>query len=247
MAGCRPLDAEELSRLLAVGRGFWAARDRTFILLGCATGFRCSELLSLRRMDVMDGGGRVRRVLTVAKKHMKRKVAARSVPVIEATRALLQGWLAEQEQAGYVLKIDPLFPKRGGVPIVMGGRVVAVEAMNRTTAWRMIRRRAQAADVAEAHTGTHSLRKTFTAAVYSAWLARLAQGEHVDPLRQTQEALGHRNIQSTIAYLASVTTQDRAASFAAASRALEGCFGGSKNREHFGATSPPAPKVDESP
>ena len=228
MAGCRPLDTAELARLLAIGRGFWAARDRAFILLGCATGFRCSELLSLRRMDVMEGDGRVRSVLTVARKHMKRKVAARSVPLTESTRMLLQGWLAEQERAGYLLKIDPLFPKRGGAPIKLEGRVVAVEAMNRTTAWRMIRRRSRAAGVTEAHTGTHSLRKTFTAAVYSAWLARLAKGEHVDPLRQTQEALGHRNIQSTIAYLASVTVEDRTASFTAASQALEACLGGPK-------------------
>ena len=247
MAGCRPLDADELARLVGTGRGFWAARDRMFILLGCATGFRCSELLSMRRVDVLDGGGRVRPVLTVAKKHMKRKVAARSVPLTESTRVMLQGWMAEQERAGYLLKIDPLFPKRGGAPVEVGGRIVAVEPMSRTAAWKMIRRRARAAGVAEAHTGTHSLRKTFTAAVYAAWLSRLAKGEQVDPLRQTQDALGHRNIQSTTAYLKSVTVEDRAASFRAASGALEACFAGPKYGEHFGETFPSSPKVRESP
>lgn len=200
----------------------WAARDRAFILLGCATGFRCSELLSLRRVDVLDGGGRVRPVLTVARRHMKKKVEARSVPLTESTRAMIQGWMVEQEKAGLLLKIDPLFPKRGGGPIEAKGRIVAIEAMTRQAAWRMIRRHAKAAGVAEAHTGTHSLRKTFTASVYGAWLERLAKGERVDVLRQTQEALGHKNIQSTIAYLKTVTVEDRAASFHAASRALAG-------------------------
>ena len=222
MAGCRPLDADELARLVGAGRGFWAARDRAFILLGCATGFRCSELLSLRRVDVLDGGGRVRPVLTVARRHMKKKVEARSVPLTESTRAMIQGWMVEQEKAGLLLKIDPLFPKRGGGPIEAKGRIVAIEAMTRQAAWRMIRRHAKAAGVAEAHTGTHSLRKTFTASVYGAWLERLAKGERVDVLRQTQEALGHKNIQSTIAYLKTVTVEDRAASFHAASRALAG-------------------------
>lgn len=222
MAGCRPLDADELARLIGAGRGLWAARDRMFILLGCATGFRCSELLSMRRGDVLDGGGRVRPILTVARRHMKKKMEARSVPLTESMRTMLQGWLVEQERAGYLLKIDPLFPKRGGVPIAARGRIVAVEAMTRQAAWRMIRRHAKAAGVAEAHTGTHSLRKTFTAAVYGAWLERLANGERVDVLRQTQDALGHKNIQSTIAYLKTVTVEDRAASFHAASRALAG-------------------------
>ncbi len=245
MAGCRPLPTDELARLVAAGRGLWPSRDRVFILLGCATGFRCSELLSLRRMDVLDGGGRVRSILTVARRNMKKKVAARSVPLTELTRKMLQDWLLELERAGFLLKIDPLFPKRGAAPVVEAGRIEAVETLTRVSAWKMIRRRARAAGIAEAHTGTHSLRKTFTAEVYGAWLARLAKGERVDPLRQTQEALGHKEITSTTAYLASVTVEDRAASFHAASRALESCFPLLKTGEHFGETFPSASKDDE--
>jgi integrase len=226
MAGCRPLNDEELAKLVGSGKGFWSMRDRAFILLGCATGFRCSELLSLRRVDVLDRSGRIRQELTVKKRHMKKKVEARSVPLTESTRKILQDWLVEQERAGFLLKITPLFPRRGATPIEAGGRVVAVEAMTRVSAWKMIRRRARKARIAEAHTGTHSMRKTFTAAVYGSWLDRLAKGEKVDPIRQTQEALGHKNIQSTIAYLASVTVEDRAASFHAASRPVEACFTG---------------------
>jgi len=224
MAGCRPLDADELSLMVGAGDGFWGKRDQAFILLGCATGFRCSELLSLRRMDVLDAGGQVRLEVTVARKHMKKKKSARSVPLSKSLRQRLQGWLLEEERAGYLLKIDPLFPKRGSVAVRKKGRVVAVESMTRHAAWRMVRRLARRSGVFEGHVGTHSLRKTFTAVVYKNWLERLAKGERVDVLRQTQEALGHKNIQSTIAYLASVTVEDRAASFHAASHALEACF-----------------------
>ena len=114
MGKCRPLDQDELARLLVAGRGLWRARDQAFLLLGCATGFRCSELLSLRRMDVLDGGGHVRASLTVKRQHMKQRIESRSVPLTKPIMQMLQEWLAMQEQAGYLLKIDPLFPKRGG-------------------------------------------------------------------------------------------------------------------------------------
>ena len=228
MAGCRPLSGDEVAALAGTGSGagdgFCAARDRAFILLGVATGFRCSELLSLRRVDVLDGAGRVRRELTVKKRNMKKKVEARSVPLMEPTREMLANWLARAEREGYCLKVDPLFPKRGGGAVVAGGRVVGVESITRGAAWKAMRRRARSAGVSEAKTGTHSLRKTFTASVYGTWLDRLAAGERVDILRQTQEALGHKNIQSTLAYLSSVTVEDRAASFKAAAEVLGRCL-----------------------
>ena len=58
-------------------------------------------------------------------------------------------------------------------------------------------------------------------AVHEHWLERLAAGERVDPVVMTRDALGHKQIQSTVSYLKSVTTAERTASFGAAARAVE--------------------------
>jgi integrase len=53
MRGCRPLKEREIQRILKSLDGRYAARDRALILLGIKSGFRISELLSLRLSDVM--------------------------------------------------------------------------------------------------------------------------------------------------------------------------------------------------
>ena len=53
MAGCRPLTDAEVQ---VVEQTFVNARDRALFVLGVYTGFRISELLSLRRGDVTDAG-----------------------------------------------------------------------------------------------------------------------------------------------------------------------------------------------
>jgi integrase len=192
------------------------------LVLGCSTGFRISELLSLCRQDVLDPSGRIKPVLTVKRANMKMQLEARCVPLPKPVQEALRGWLVAQERAGLVLKGDPLFPTR--VRPLGIEQVAAAVPMTRTAAWKTIRRLADRAGVQQANVGTHSMRKSFTAAVYGLWLGRLAKGERVDPLRQTQQALGHRHIQSTTSYLKSVTTEERGASFDAAAAAVEACF-----------------------
>lgn len=221
MAACRPLDTEELKRMIAAtGREFHGLRDRTLIITGCATGFRISELLSLCRQDVLDAAGRIKPVVTVRRARMKKKLAARSVPLPESVRGTLREWLLEQERAGLVLKSDPLFPSRAAMPQGKG-RASAAGPMSRTAAWKAMRRLAVRAGVQRSNVGTHSMRKSFAGAVHEHWLDRLAAGERVDPVVMTRDALGHKQIQSTVSYLKSVTTAERTASFGAAARAVE--------------------------
>lgn len=221
MAACRPLSVDELRRMLiAAGGGLYGVRDKTLLIVGCSTGFRISELLSLRRQDVVDATGRIKPVLTVQAKNMKKKLAARSVPLPESVREVLREWLEMQEQYGLVLKSDPLFPARSGMSAGKGG-VSAAVPMSRCSAWKSLRRLAVRAGVQRSNVGTHSMRKSFAGAVHSHWLERLATGERVDPLVQTQNALGHRQVQSTVSYLKSVSAEERAASFGAAARAVE--------------------------
>lgn len=225
MAACRPFETDELTRLLAAtGAGFWGQRDRTLLILGCSTGFRISELLSLCRRDVLDPSGRTKPVLAVKRTNMKMKVEARCVPLPHPVRQALTAWLATQEGAGLVLKADPLFPSRTRQPFSGKGRVAVAAPMTRCAAWKLLRRLAGVAGVQSANVGTHSFRKTFVGSVYTHWLGRLAAGEKVDPVRLCQSALGHRSIESTIRYLKSVSTEEQAASFGAAAATVEACF-----------------------
>ena len=57
MKGCRPLDKNELSRLKTAFTGRMAVRNKALFFLGVNTGFRISELLSLRLRDVLTPQG----------------------------------------------------------------------------------------------------------------------------------------------------------------------------------------------
>ena len=76
MIGSRPLTSEEVASVLKTFSGAYAARDRALFILGLKSGFRISEMLSLRVSDVWKDG-KVVEAVSVARKRMKGKVGAR--------------------------------------------------------------------------------------------------------------------------------------------------------------------------
>ena len=180
MKGCRPLTAAEAAALAGSFTGAYADRDRALFLLGVKSGFRVSELLSLRIGDFIQAGRLVDKV-TVRRAHMKKKTEGRTVFLHTEAKAALEKWLVQLRAAGYMTDRDFVFQSRKGPN----------RPISRIQAWRII----HAAAVAHQLTGkvgTHSLRKTFADRVYDA-LDR--------DLVKTQRALGHRNINSTVQYL----------------------------------------------
>lgn len=107
MRGCRPLSNEEIACLLDALR---RARDRALFPLGIRTGFRISELLSLRVADVWQGGRIVDRIW-VAGKHMKKKQEGRAVVLHLQAKQALSAWIAER---GTSDPDGPLFASRQG-------------------------------------------------------------------------------------------------------------------------------------
>ena len=93
MKGCRPLSDEEITLVRRSFGGTYAARDRALFILGLKSGFRISELLSLRVGDVLQHGRLVDQV-TVRRAHMKQQTEGRTVPLhAEAKQALTGlGW-----------------------------------------------------------------------------------------------------------------------------------------------------------
>lgn len=80
MKGCRPLTDREIDEVLQSFGGRYARRDRALFLLGVKTGFRISELLSLTIGRVLQHGRVVERV-SVSRRHMKKKIEGRTVPL----------------------------------------------------------------------------------------------------------------------------------------------------------------------
>jgi integrase len=181
MKGCRALTDTEVALVVKSFGGTYAARDRALFLLGVKSGFRISELLSLRVQDVYQHGGFVDRV-AVQRRHMKKKIEGRSVPLHAEAKAALAVWLMAMHRAGLVDPDTYLFHSRkgGNRPLQRGqAHHILQEAYEANGLTGMI--------------GCHGMRKTFATKVYQ------ATGKD---LRSTQHALGHKSPASTAAYLA---------------------------------------------
>lgn len=179
MKGCRPLDDGEVTVVAAAFEGRYALRDRALFLLGVKSGFRISELLSLRVGDLVERGRMVDRV-TVARRHMKKKAEGRTVLLHPVAKAAVADWLTVLGERLEVGPATPVFFSREGD-----------KAMSRYRAWQILKAAYRRCGLA-GKLGTHSLRKSFASRVY----------EHLEhDLVLVQKALGHRNIASTISYL----------------------------------------------
>jgi integrase len=102
MKGCQPLAEDEVDVVRKSFSGIYATRDKALFILGVKSGFRISELLSLRVGDVWQHGRLVDRV-TVARAHMKKKVEGRTVVLHPEAKAALTAWLDVRKADGALL------------------------------------------------------------------------------------------------------------------------------------------------
>lgn len=168
MIGCRPLTDKEIATISS----HLSLRDKTFFMLGIKTGFRVSELLSLRVQDVFQHNQCVDRV-TVARKNMKGNKSGRTVALHASVKSLIT------ELVRTLPSDSHLFVSRTNKPI------------SRIQAYRLLKD-AVALARCSGKVATHSLRKTFANVIY----------ERLDKdLVKTQKALGHKSINSTVSYL----------------------------------------------
>ena len=177
MAGCVALTQAQVEQVLSQVSN---KRDRCLLLVGLHTGFRISELLSLRICDVFQAG-RVVSVLKVARKNMKGKVASREVPLHPRAQEAIVQLLADMACP----ETCPLFQSRNGDKD--GNR----KALSRTQAIVTIKEMIKLAGV-QGQVASHCLRKTFSAKIYRAL---------GNDLFATSKALGHSDIRNTVRYL----------------------------------------------
>jgi integrase len=179
--GCRPLTDHEVEVVGKSFGGIYAKRNKALFILGLKTGYRITELLSLRIGNVWQHEKMVDRV-TVQRRNMKGKMRSRTVILHPLARAAASAWLEQlQKRRGPLTPDTYLFRSHKGDN----------RAISRVQAWRILHD-AYKANELTGKLGTHAMRKTFANRVYELL--------KYDMLK-TQHAMGHANIQSTIAYL----------------------------------------------
>jgi site-specific recombinase XerD len=111
------LSDEEVGAILAAPdrRSFLGRRDHALLLAAIQTGLRVSEIVGLKRQDVVLGAGAHVRCLGKGRKE-------RVTPLTSSTAAVLKAWLDELGNES----THPLFPTRQGAPLSRYGVTVLV-------------------------------------------------------------------------------------------------------------------------
>lgn len=190
MKGCRALTEVEVALVQRSFGGTYAARDKALFLLGVKSGFRISELLSLRVADVQPHS-QIADQVTVRRRHMKTQREGRTVPLHPEAKAALATWLLQLRRLREVTPQTYVFVSRKGVN----------RPITKVQAWRILHD-AVVTNELTGTLGTHAMRKTFAHRVYE----KLGRD-----LVKTQRALGHANINSTVSYLSCADEEIHAA------------------------------------
>ena len=176
------MSKDECDRILAAFDGRHRLRNIALFTLGTKTGYRISEILSLRVSDVWDGTA-MRKSVTVAQAWMKGKKKGRTMPLNPAVIEALSNYLRVTKMDHPIFREFPLFPSQG-----------AHKAMTPRQAFSVILEAAKSAGVDTTNLGTHSMRKSFASAV---WRHPLVAGDMV----KMAKLLGHSNFSNTLRYI----------------------------------------------
>jgi integrase len=162
-------------------------RDRLFLLLAVTTGFRVSELLTLRFSQLINPAAQVAKEITVARRSMKgghgpraKAVRSRRVPLNETARSAVETYLA-------TLPVPP-----AGETFVFSSRNGDNRPITRCQAHTIMKTLAREVGLDATRVGCHSTRKTYARGLYE------ASGHD---LIKTQRLMGHTNPMTTARYL----------------------------------------------
>lgn len=189
MKGCRPLKGTELDKSLNSFDGYYAKRNAALLLLGAKSGFRISEMLSIRVKDVVSYG-KITQDVTVERKNMKRKIEGRTVFLNRMAQLALLKWVRVLKSRGYISPETYVFKSRKGQN----------KPISKVQAWRILNQVFRDLGFT-GKLGTHTMRKTFVRDVYDKLIEMREDDPSVDPLPMLQMATGHKSYDSLLKYL----------------------------------------------
>jgi integrase len=156
------------------------------------TGYRASECTNLRVKHVSSDGKTVNSIVSVPRelmkggKKIKNRAKARSLPLTERLRELLRPMILDRDPEDFVFRSSYVDKDKTKAP-----RPIGIHWL-----WKLIKRAAKAAKIDTTYISCHSTRKTFCEIMHK------LLGEKIE---LTQEAMGHKNLDSTRRYLAKNT------------------------------------------
>lgn len=183
--------------------GTYKKRNTVVFLLGCATGYRISELLSIRIKDVVNSSGEIVDYLTIEARYMKGRSEkrdddgviiqrstkrSRTVQLNESTRRLLREWVGVLNGRGFFKGDNYLFPKWNRTKL------------DRVSYWCAVNKAKKAAGLT-GKIATHSMRKTFGTTMYEFFMDMSESGKRVDVWEETAKMMDQVSIESTRKYI----------------------------------------------
>ncbi len=198
MRGCRPLTKEEALQVVAAFKGRNALRNRTLFKVQINTGFRISEILSVKIGDVLTRSGEIASTVTVSRDAMKGKHSGRTVLLNSHARAALGSYVLWKLATTDKYLMDDLTINPDCY--LFASERDPAKPLDRVQAWKIYNRAYREASL-EGNLGTHTPRKSFANWVHDDLTKRACLGEEIDPFRATSKALGHIDINSTDKYL----------------------------------------------
>jgi len=173
MKGCRSLTDQEIINVFDTLK---TLRDKTLFLLGCRSGLRISEILSLVIKDVLEHD-QVSNQVTVAKKNTKGKQESKTLPLTNSVKEVLKEYIDSLPNKG---PNQPLFKSTRGSKAIsrIQAHKILKEAFNELKLTGKV--------------ATHSMRKTYANKVHKALGSDILK---------TQVAMCHKSLSSTASYL----------------------------------------------
>lgn len=151
--------------------------------IGVTTGCRITEILQLRRFDLLTQEGKLKeRIAFLRLKSRGAGSLHRKLGIPSAYRPYILRHLIREEEKGYDRPDDVVFRGKLGKP------------MSRLTVYHVFRSR-----LGEGY-GTHWMRKTFAREVFRYFLCQNRK-DSMRALELTRRALGHARLDTTVRYL----------------------------------------------
>jgi len=179
MSGMQAIPLDQFEKLVDTLPHKWAA----LCAIGVTTGCRISELVSLRRFDLLDRDGHLKEKVSFLRLKRKGKGPLHRVLSIPPEyRPYVMRHLREEELRGFDRPDGYVFRGKNG------------QHLSRQTAWAYFRR------ILGTRHGTHWMRKTFAKEMFRGFV-KAAPDDPMRALELTRKSLAHARIDTTVRYL----------------------------------------------
>ncbi len=196
MAGMMPFEdkqIEELFNYFATAKNGKLYCCLMSLLLN--TGARISEVLTIRRRDLINKNGEIVDVIKIIKLKTRGKKKIRTLPLQDIFKKYILDYLELQQMRGYEMPYDLVF-------------AINLKQLDRLDAYKELKKAYKFLGFKKKH-GTHAFRKTFVNKLYY-FYRDVYPNDPLKVLQAIKQIVGHETIETTIKYLPEETTPEDA-------------------------------------